>query len=395
MSEKASWSELPFELQEEFYSLAEGYAERLSKHIESADAEISEAWPSINFALRNIETPKHNDIVIASVDGSRSPLPTRRLGADFAVYSVGSLRVEGRRVVENKFAAGRVDDIGPNGQDLESELYAESVAAERAAAVAALKDADLVLIDGSFYGFSSDVMSKLRRSKVDPSGRWANSTKAALNATRELENSGKCIGVIKRSRTRAIAGWLSHQRKKKSLVRFIDKHILNQMQPAGSVFDYSRLLGGGEFLYFSRLAYNLASGREGEPSEEAFLRAKKLSLERFQSAFEKPFGFSVDISKLKRLQVRMYEASSPCELEIPTSVSNDLVDSLIDRENFSEATGLPFAIDMIDEYVGIPRAFTRDFVQEVEARVASMSPTKLNSVRGFFTGLNPQKEGVE
>jgi hypothetical protein len=50
---------------------------------------------------------------------------------------------------------------------------------------------------------------------------------------------------------------------------------------------------------------------------------------------------------------------------------------------------------MIDEYVGIPRAFTRDFVYEVEARVASLMPTTLEGIRGFFAGLNPQKEGIE
>jgi hypothetical protein len=39
---------------------------------------------------------------------------------------------------------------------------------------------------------------------------------------------------------------------------------------------------------------------------------------------------------------------------------------LLDPGNFSEVTNLPHAIDMIEEHVGIPRVFTRDFIHEVE-----------------------------
>jgi hypothetical protein len=95
------------------------------------------------------------------------------------------------------------------------------------------------------------------------------------------------------------------------------------------------------------------------------------------------------------MQVRPFPDAPPCELEIPDSVKPNVVEALLDSDNFSEATGLPHAIDMIDEYVGIPRAFTKDFVHEVEARVASLTPETLSGVRGFFVGLNPQKEGIE
>ena len=103
----------------------------------------------------------------------------------------------------------------------------------------------------------------------------------------------------------------------------------------------------------------------------------------------------VDPSKLRRIQARLFADAPPCELEVPTSVRSGLVNELLTSENFSEATGLPHAIDMIDEYVGIPRAFTRDFVYEVEARTASLTPSTLSGVRGFFSDLNPQKEGIE
>ena len=177
---------------------------------------------------------------------------------------------------------------------------------------------------------------------------------------------------------------------KTTLKGLTDKHILYRKLAAPSYFDYGAL-DDESYLTYSMLAYNLANGREKEPTKEALERAAKLATGRFTKAFERPFGVRVDSSKLTRVQARIYPDAPPCELEIPASVSPYVIENLLSHGNFSEATGLPHAIDMIDEYVGIPRAFTRDFVYEVEARVASLTPSTIGGVRGFFSGLNPQK----
>lgn len=397
MSEKSSWSELPFDLQEEFYRLSESTARDLAKHIEGVESEISAAWPQVEFAIKPISEKSRNELTIASVDGSRSPEPTKRLGGDFAVYSAGVLRLKGKSVVENKFGVGKADSIQAQRVELAGLVSAKALAAEREVAVAAMKDADLVLVDGSFYGFSGEVTSVLRRrgERTQQLGEWSEAIQGALRRTAELVDSGKCVGVIKRSHTRAISGWLSIKSGRTVLKGLTDKHVLARKLGPSSYFDYGALPGGKSYLTYSMLAYNLANGREREPSQEALKRAADLATGRFTKAFERPFGVRVDPSKLRRVQVRIYPDAPPCELEIPASVSDGLVDDLLRSENFSEATGLPQAIDMIDEYVGIPRAFTRDFVYEVEARVASITPSTLSGVRKFFSGLNPQKEGIE
>ena len=107
MSEKPSWSELPFDLQEEFYRLSESTAQDLARHITAIEDEISAFWPQVEFAVKPIANTESNDLTITSVDGSRSPEPTRCLGADFAVYSAGLLRLKGKDVIENRFAVGR------------------------------------------------------------------------------------------------------------------------------------------------------------------------------------------------------------------------------------------------------------------------------------------------
>ncbi len=320
-----------------------------------------------------------------------------RLGGDFAVYSAGLLRLKGKKVTENRFTVGKVDNVGPQSVDLATLTSAKSLAAEREAAITALNDADLVLLDGSFYGFAREVIRVLRDAPqvAKNLGEWSESIKLVLRRTGDLVESGKCIGIVKRSRTRAISGWLSMKNRRTTLAGLIDKHILNQKLPPMSIIDYDELLGGESILTYSVLAYNLANARESVPEERALERAKALTERRFSKAFEEPFGQRVDISKLKRIQARLFSEAPPCEIEVPATVPKRLVENLLTPENFSEATGLPHAIDLIDEYVGIPRAFTRDFVYEVEARVASLTPSTLGGVRGFFSGLNPQKEGVE
>ncbi len=47
---------------------------------------------------------------------------------------------------------------------------------------------------------------------------------------------------------------------------------------------------------------------------------------------------------------------------------------------------------MIDELVLVPREFTRDFAEEVEARIAEKYQGDLETVRVYFGNLNPQKE---
>ena len=155
-----------------------------------------EYWPQVEFAVHSMPKSGFGDLTITAVDGSRSPKLTRRLGGDFAVYSAGILTLSEKKVVESRFVVGRVDSIGEQIVDMASIPSAKSLAAERAAAEAALDAADLVLLDGSFYGFAGEVINTMRATRArDPKdlGEWSDALQAILRFTEELVKSGKCL----------------------------------------------------------------------------------------------------------------------------------------------------------------------------------------------------------
>jgi len=54
-------------------------------------------------------------------------------------------------------------------------------------------------------------------------------------------------------------------------------------------------------------------------------------------------------------------------------------------------TGLPFPIDLIDENVLLPRGFTKEFVEEVEALLIQDKALDKVDLSNYFSYLNPQK----
>ena len=57
-----------------------------------------------------------------------------------------------------------------------------------------------------------------------------------------------------------------------------------------------------------------------------------------------------------------------------------------------KATGLPLLLDLIDQDVGIPRGFTREFVEEIEATLARDPDLDKFELETRFSSLNPQKQ---
>jgi hypothetical protein len=55
------------------------------------------------------------------------------------------------------------------------------------------------------------------------------------------------------------------------------------------------------------------------------------------------------------------------------------------------ATGLPLLLDLIDQDVGIPRGFTSEFVEEIEATLARDPELDKFELEKRFSSLNPQK----
>jgi poly(3-hydroxyalkanoate) synthetase len=76
------------------------------------------------------------------------------------------------------------------------------------------------------------------------------------------------------------------------------------------------------------------------------------------------------------------------EVKAGTDVSK-LLPYLMARHN--SATGLPLPLDMIDQNVGLPRGFTREFVDEIEANLVRDSELDKFDLQNHFAHLNPQK----
>jgi hypothetical protein len=56
------------------------------------------------------------------------------------------------------------------------------------------------------------------------------------------------------------------------------------------------------------------------------------------------------------------------------------------------ATGLPLPLDMIDQNVGLPQGFTREFIEEIEANLVRDSALDKFDLQHHFAYLNPQKQ---
>jgi poly(3-hydroxyalkanoate) synthetase len=61
------------------------------------------------------------------------------------------------------------------------------------------------------------------------------------------------------------------------------------------------------------------------------------------------------------------------------------------KSSCNAATGLPLPLDLMDQDVGIPRGFTREFVEEIEATLAKDSDLDKFELETRFSSLNPQK----
>jgi arsenate reductase-like glutaredoxin family protein len=396
-SEEDTWKTLPIDLQERFYYEAEEEARHLLESIEEVERTVEEASRKISDSFEKLDN-SDRVMTVAAVDGSRSVKPGEKLGARFTVYSVGMVVVRGvEKVEEPQYGAGRVRTSQPSSREFSQYLLALlQNLEERRMALQALRreDVDLVIIDGSFYGFTYEVF-RMRREGLMTSS-LERLLKETYDATNELIKSRRCVGVVKRSRTRAIGGFLSYKEQRRHpLASLSDKFILTRIMPPNTILRYPTLFAGPQsYRVYSRLAAQMGDRVSTFDFVKELELARRWVLETFKQAFqisdEEAEGV---IRSLNRMYVRIFVEAPPFEMEYPADVKMEVIrDFLGNRINFNEATGLPIALDMIDELVSIPREFTRDFINEVEARITQKYEGKLEAVRAFFTNLNPQKE---
>jgi len=330
---------------------------------------------------------------VAAVDGSRSPRLSERLGVRYGVFSVGAVVLMGSKRVKEEYQAGQFKRKQAFSQDVSRYFFSLlSTYAERRMAADLLDEVEdgFLIIDGSFYGFVYSALGMRKQGLFgDQERELFNRT---CDLTDELMKSGRTVGVIKRSHTRAIGGSLALKNrdlvgKAESPVTIIDKLILSALMPKGTIFRYERLAGDDPVYVYTQLAY---MAQRGIWDEDPLKTARDRAYEPYRM-----MNIGEDaVRKLRRMQVKSHANAPVCEIEYPVTVPVDDLKKLLGQKNFfNEATGLPVALDLIDSLVSFDPKFTDEYVSEVEARALGKAQGKVSAdvLRWFFDLLNPQK----
>ncbi|MEM0192592.1 MAG: hypothetical protein QXJ48_05590, partial [Candidatus Korarchaeum sp.] len=151
-----------------------------------------------------------------------------------------------------------------------------------------------------------------------------------------------------------------------------------------SIFRYENLIGEENVIVYTEAARTFDKYGESQDLVEI---ARRKAYEPFEK-----LGLDLEeFRRMRRAQVRAYSGVPVCEIEHP-SILWRLMDAVSSRGMFSEATGLPLAIDMVDSLVSIGAKFTEEYVSEVEARLLErMRGRNPEVAKWFFQLLNPQK----
>lgn len=387
MEEEIEWVKLPHALQTIFFERVEEEASSLVGVIERLDECLSSAK---GFLSRFFESYDERDagLRVGAVDGSRSPELSERLGVRYGVFTAGVVVLEGARRVDERYYAGhfkRSQALSKESSSYLLELLSEY--AERKLALEVLDEVDFLFMDGSFYSFIYPVLRMKKRGAFGE--REEELFGATCDMTEELIESGKVAGVIKRSHSRAIGGYIVAKsdpefKKLRELATVIDKLILSALMPPKSIFRYESLIGEENVIVYTEAARTF--DKHGE-SQDLIEVAREKAYEPFER-----LGLSSEwFRRMRRIQVKAHPDASVCEIEHP-SILERLLDAVRSRGLFSEATGLPLAIDMVDSLVNVGAKFTEEYVSEVEARLLEkLSGRNPEAVKWFFRLLNPQK----
>jgi hypothetical protein len=392
MMEEVEWLKLPHDLQYKFFEEAERESDRIVDSVIKLQQLISDLK---SFILSNIEELGFSDkkVKVAAVDGSRSPRLSERLGVRYGVFSVGAVVLLGGKRVDEKYQAGQFKRKQAFSQDVSRYFFSLlSTYSERKMAVDLLDEVKdgFLIIDGSFYGFVYSALGMRKQGLFGDNER--DLFNRTLKLTEELLRSGRVIGVIKRSHTRAIGGFLALKNrdlvgKAESPVTIIDKLLLSAIMPEGTLLRYERITGDDPVYVYTQLAY---MAHRGIWDEDPLKIARDRAYEPYRvMGIEKGA-----VKKLRRMQVKSHLDAPVCEIEYPVTVPFEDLRTLLGQRNFfNEATGLPFALDMVDSLISLDPRFTDEYVSEVEARALGKIQGKVSAevLRWFFDLLNPQK----
>ena len=412
--EESAISRLPPRLQEEFFELAGRAAKRVAEELKREKERILELRKYLRF--RSIPKGLAEDLRVGVVDGSSSPRLSERLGYRIGVYTGCYMVFDGGEVIsdddEESMAAGYI--MTPQTG---SSLYTRKLLSlmrtllERDLALKCMEkyDVDLMIIDGSFYGFRARCSEIKEKEFLGLGSRivgWE-LVREIYEKSKRLLDSGKAIGVIKRIRTAAIDGWLlSRNWRMEETLNKNDRSLLRSLMRYGEYFDYRDLLGDrwsylhynglkGWFKEIKRMIKDLPEDRKLEKAlghVDRKLRTQIITdLAPKDSGSEMREEIFREVIGVRRIYVRLSPYAPPTCIELGRGVDLESTLAYL-MENANLATGLPFPLDLVDANVSVDRRIAREFADEVEARLLLDQELNAEDVHGEFISINPQKE---
>jgi hypothetical protein len=208
----------------------------------------------------------------------------------------------------------------------------------------------------------------------------------------KLLDSGRAVGVIKRVEMAAIDGWMILRTGNRDLaLSRNDKEILASFMREGEYFSYEEHFGSHDaFNYLSRLAW--AFGRFYKTEEG---RSIKSIYQACKGDVERVIRREINSEPSQILRTTRYFArcsypAPPFAIEVKPGMKVEPLLAFF-QATCNKATGLPLALDLIDQGVSIPNEFTREFIEEIEATLAREPDLDKFELETRFSSLNPQK----
>lgn len=387
------WVKIPAKMQNQFFELAERQTKEIKAKLLRDKAKLESLSKMLPFS-QIVENDEWKDWRIAVVDGSDSPVMSERIGGRFGTYGSTYHIFQGLDLVDEEYYSGDYSDYQIGDPEASMKMLQVLTATlERQTAMDCLdKNVDLIVIDGSFFGFRPNCR-KIHRTELrkGPYTTGLDLVKYLRDLSLKLLDSGKVIGIIKRVQSSAIDGWRIFKTENRDLQLYRnDKEILASLLREGQFFSYdSAFQDPTAFTYYSRLALAYQRYANEGRSMDSIFNAVKADVDR--NVRRDLLCEPEEIFKTARHYVRCAYPAAPFCFETPLDF--DLTPLLaFFRASCNKATGLPIQLDLTDQDITIPAGFTREFVEEIEARLIKETELDMYEIENHFGSINPQKQ---
>jgi hypothetical protein len=389
------WVKIPVSMQHQFFELAAKEAEKTKVRLLEHKKRLEQLRSSLKFS-KIAESDEWKDWRIAYVDGSDSPVLSERIGGRYGTYSAGWNLYRGFNLEGESYFSGKMVDFETG--DLEAskktlDLLAASL--ERDISLKCLEEEkpDLIVIDGSFFGYQTrSRLVRERRINQDQFELGSDLVRHLVDSTSKLLQSGRAVGVVKRVATAAIDGWIiKRDGTDQNVFHSNDRHLLSSLMTSGQLFSYSEMFGDPTaYVMLTRLASRYRKYTAGGMGDvDTILRQIRSEID---SDIKRNLACSPDtVLATERYYLRTDYPAPPFCLEAKTGMDLEHIIPYLSTVH-NPATGLPLPLDMIDQNVGLPRGFTREFVEEIEANLVRDAALDKLDLQNHFAYLNPQKQ---